>query len=127
MAIRVTASEVREIMKNLSSTTTDLVIDTYIIPASGIIDKVFEGDTSIGPTLIKELERWLTAHLIASTIERMSNDEKLGEAEVKYIGKFGMKLESTPYGQNVLLFDITGKMGNLGTGNATMYAIKSFK
>jgi hypothetical protein len=123
--IRTTPDDIKSIMDGL--TASDPIIETFIISASAIVDKVFAGDTSIGDTLRKEIERWLTAHFIASTIHRMADDEKLGEAEVKYFGKAGLSLDGTPYGQTAKAIDITGKLCNLGTGNATVYAITSFK
>ena len=124
MAVRVTATEVKEIMD--SCTTSDTIVDTFITAASALIDQIFSGDTEIGDTLLKELERWLTAHLIASTIHRTASKEKIGEAELTYTGQWGKKLELTPYGQMILLLDTTGKMGNVGKAAASMYAIKSF-
>ena len=124
MVVRVTADEVKEIMDGL--TASDSIIETFITAASAVIDQIFAGDTVIGTTLLKELERWLTAHFIASTIFRMSASEKLGEAEMKYVGKWGENLASTPYGQTVKLIDITGKMSQIGKSSATITAITSF-
>jgi len=124
MAVRVTADEVKEIMDGVTSS--DPTIEIFITAASAVIDNVFTGDTVIGTTLLKELERWLTAHMLASTLFRMSVQEKLGEAEVKYMGKWGENLASTPYGQMLKVLDTTGKISQLGKSSATMYAITSF-
>jgi len=124
MAIRVTADEVREIMDGV--TVTDSIINTFIMAASAVIDKVFANDSEIGDTLKKELERWLTAHMLSMSVSRTTADEKLGEVNVKYTGKWGENLLATPYGQTVLTLDITGKMGNVGKRPASTYAIPSF-
>lgn len=124
MAIRVTATEVLEIMDNC--TVEESVVDSIIIAANAIIDKVFEGDATVGTTLLKEMERWLTAHMIASTLSRMASVEKLGEAEITYTGKWGEKLNSTPYGQVVLTMDPTGKMAKAGRAGASIYAVPNF-
>jgi hypothetical protein len=124
MATRVTPDEVKEIMDGL--TATDSIIETFITAASAVIDQVFAGDTVISSTLLKELERWLTAHFIASTIFRMASEEKLGEAQMKYTGKWGENLASTSYGQTVKLLDITGKMSQVGKSAATIFAVTSF-
>ena len=124
MAIRTTADDIKEIMDGL--TASDSIIDTFIIAASAVVDQVFAGDTTIGETLLKEIERWLTAHFIASTIFRQAAKEKIGEADVTYVGKWGENLASTSYGQTVKLLDITGKMSQIGKSAATVVAVKSF-
>jgi len=122
---RVTATEVKEIMSGC--TTSDAIVTVFITAATEVVDKVFSGDTVLGDTLLKEVERWLTAHMISCTpYFRATTDEKLGDASVKYAGKFTTGLDSTSYGQMVLTLDITGKMANLGKRSATMYAIPSF-
>lgn len=122
---RITASEVKEIMDNC--TTDDNVIDVFIGAATALIDKIYAEDTTVTDTLLKEIERWLTAHMIASTVFRTTSDEKLGDATVKYTGQWGKKLESTPYGQMVLTLDPTGLMANTGKMGASIYAIPEFE
>ena len=121
---RVTAAEVKAIMD--SCTVADATVTIMIGSATEVIDNVFENDTDISTTLLKELERWLAAHMLASTLSRTTSEEKLGDASVKYTGKWGMKLESTPYGQMVLVLDTSGKMANAGKQAARMYAVKNF-
>lgn len=118
----VTATEVKEIMDNC--TVSDTVVDTMILGADAFITKVFSGDTQLGTDLLKEIERWLTAHMIASTLQRTTTKEKLGEAEFTYTGKFGENLLSTPYGQMVLTLDLTGKLKNtIGKSQASITVI----
>jgi hypothetical protein len=124
MAVRVTASEVKEIIEGC--TTSDAMVDIMIEAASEVVTQVFEDDEDIGTTLLKEIERWLTAHMVVSTVFRMGSEEKVGDAQIKYTGQWGKKLESTPYGQMVLLLDTTGKMARSGKIGATISAIKSF-
>lgn len=124
MAKRVVAAEVKEIIDGC--TTSDEVVEVMIDAASEIITQVFENDTDIGTILLKELERWLTAHMLVSTLHRMGADEKVGDAQIKYTGQWGKKLESTPYGQMVLTLDTTGKIARTGKIAASIYAIKSF-
>ena len=121
---RVTATEVKAIMD--SCTVDDTVVDVFITSANVLITEVFDGDTDMGATLLKEIERWFTAHMLASTLCRTTTDEKLGEAAVKYTGLFREKLSSTPYGQVVMQLDFTGKMANIGKRRASIYAIESF-
>jgi hypothetical protein len=122
MAVLVTAMEVKEIMDNC--TVSDTVVDTMIIGADALLVKVFAGDDQLGMDLMKEIERWLSAHMIASTLQRTTTKEKLGEAEFTYTGKFGENLSSTPYGQMVLTLDFTGKLKNtVGKAQASIFAI----
>lgn len=124
MAVRVTASEVKEIMDNC--TVDDTVVEAIIDAANAVVTEILGSDTDIGDTLITEIEKWYSAHLIACTTHRNVTEEQLGDARVKYAGQFGKGLESTPYGQVVLQLDITGKMGNLGKRIARLRAITSF-
>ena len=125
MAVRVTASEVKEIMDNC--TVDDDVVDSIIIAANAVVTEMLGDDTDIGDTLITEIEKWYAAHMIASTTHRNAVEEQLGDAKVKYAGQFGVGLNSTPYGQMVLQLDITGKMGQLGKRIARIRAITSFE
>jgi hypothetical protein len=120
---RVSADEVKEIMDNC--TVIDAVVDTFIDASTALIDKIY-ADTLITDTLLKEIERWLTAHMLASTLARTTSEEKLGDASVKYTGQWGKKLESTPYGQMVLILDPTGLMANAGKMAATITAVNEF-
>ena len=124
MAIRVTPAEVKEIMDNC--TTSDSIVNTFITGASAVIDKVFSGDTTMSDAMLKEIERWFTAHMIASTLSRTTSDEKLGDAQVTYTGKWAMGLDSTPYGQMCLTLDISGKLRRLGKQNVSLFAIPNF-
>ncbi len=123
MAARVTATEVKAIMDGC--TTVDSVVTVMIGAATELIDEVFLNDTDVSTTLLKEIERWLTAHMIASTVWRTTASEKVGDAEAKYTGQWGKNLESTPYGQMCLTLDFTGKMAKMGKLGASIYAIPS--
>jgi hypothetical protein len=124
MANRVTATEVKQIMD--SCTTSDTVVDVFIGAANSMVTKVYESDTEMTTTMLKDIERWLSAHMIASTVHRSTSEEKLGEASVKYTGYWSQGLSSTPYGQMVQILDVTGKFANYGKRSATIDAIKSF-
>jgi hypothetical protein len=121
MANRVTYTDVKAIMDNC--TTADSTVTIFITSAHTMIDSV---NPLLAEEVLTEIEKWLAAHLIASTVFRTTSDEKLGDASVTYTGKWGMKLESTPYGQMVLLLDSTGALANAGKGAATIYAVKEF-
>ena len=121
MSIRVTADEVKQI---IDTTLTDTEIDAFITAASLIIDEYLSTNTDLVDALKTELEKWLTAHLIASTRERQTISEKAGQAEAQYTGKLGMGLDLTTYGQMVKLLDTTGILSNqIGKRKASMYAV----
>ncbi len=120
---RVTATEVKQIMDNC--TVDDTIVEVFIISANGVVTEAM-GSSNAGDTLLKEVERWFTAHMLASTLCRTTIEEKLGEAAVKYTGLFRENLSSTPYGQMVIQLDFTGNMANIGKKKANIYAITSF-
>lgn len=125
MSIRVTAAEVKDIMDECSID--DSIVTVYITAASAVIDSAFSGDTTTSTTLLKEIERWYSAHLVASTLDRTTQEEKIGDAAILYSAKMGKGLESTPYGQAVLQLDVSGKMAKLGKRAASIYAIPNFE
>jgi hypothetical protein len=124
MAIRVTADEVKEIMDGC--TLTDAIIDAFIESASLVIDNGYVG-ISISDGTLKVLEKWLTAHMIASTVFRTAAEEEVDNVKIKYTGKWGEKLLSTPYGQMLTILDPTGTILQLAKQKAFIKAIKSFE
>lgn len=126
MAIRTTAEEVLDIMDSDVSISTSQMT-AMITAASSIIDTVFENDATATDTFLAELERWLTAHFIASTLYRMGAKERVGDGEVTYTGKWGEGLLGTPYGQMLLTLDVTGLLAKTGKKVISMYAIPNFE
>ena len=106
-------------------TTADAVVDEFIAVASSMTDEIAAVGT-LGDTRLEQIERWLTAHLLASTLVRMGKQEKLGEASITYTGEFGMGLDSTPYGQMVKVLDTTGTLAAKGKRKITFKAVTSF-
>jgi len=121
---RVTAAEVLGIMDSDCDVSTT-VIDTFIIAAEEVVTQLYTNVT-ITTTLLKEIERYLVAHMIASTLYRMAKEEKVSDAQIKYTGEWKDGLSSTPYGQLLLLLDTTGTIGKAGKKGATITAVKSF-
>jgi len=125
---RTTAAEVRLIMDNLTEDDlSDTILESYILGANALVTKILGDDTTIGAVLMEDIERWFTAHMIASTRWRTTTKEKVGDASVEYTGQFKEDLSSTPYGQMVKQLDITGKMSNIGKRGANIYAVTSFE
>ena len=111
MAARVTGAEVKEIIK------TSLIaaeIDPFIIPANLIVTNNL-ASSSLGTDTLKEIERWLSAHFLAtSNFQRQLKSQKVDDAAESYAGKFDMNLQFTQYGQMALTLDTTGALANLG-------------
>jgi len=116
---RVTAAEVKEI---LDTTLTDARVDAFIIAASAAVDEML-GNSNLGATLLKEIERWLAAHYIVATIERQATHEKAGPVEQRFADVFGQYLLSTTYGQTAAQLDTTGTLSNAGKKVPNLKAI----
>lgn len=121
---RTTSIEVKEI---LDTALTDAVVESYINIANAIVTDELSGSTLMSAAQLEEIERWLTAHMITSTKERMGKSEKLGDASITYTGEFGMGLDSTTYGQMVKFLDKTGALAAMGKKKITFKAITSFE
>ena len=122
MAVRTKATEVKAIM---DTSLEDAEVNVYIGIANPVVTDVMDG-SGVGAVRLEEIERWLTAHFITVTRERMGETEKLGEATIKYVGKFGMGLDSTPFGQTVQILDTTGAFGDQAKRPISINAITSF-
>lgn len=120
---RTTIDEVKEI---LDTSLTDAQITGFISGATALVDEVLGSDTTISDDLKTEIERWLTAHMIASTREQQLQSGEAGGAKAVFQGKTGVRLESTFYGQTALMLDSTGKLAATGGKAASTYAVTSF-
>lgn len=100
-------------------------IEAYITSANALVTDAL-GSSSLNETTLEQIEMWLTAHMIASTQERMAKSEEAGGAKIVYTGNYGMGLESTTYGQMVKTLDTTGKMATLGDKKIVFKAISQF-
>lgn len=118
--MRVTAAEVKEIMADV--TLADGIVNSYILGANSMVNTVLAGKT-LSDELLKEIERWLSAHLIAVTRERMASKEGAGGAFIEYAGNYGEGLKSTSYGQTVLVLDSTGSFAAVGRKQVQFTAI----
>ena len=120
---RVTAAEVKAILDKSKLTNTE--IDVFITSANVLVTQAL-GSSTLGASVLKEIERWMAAHMIASSRERVAKNEEAGGAKINYSGQFGRGLHSTPYGQMVLTLDTTGAMAALGGKAEKLQAIKEF-
>lgn len=118
---RVTATEVKEI---ISTSLSDSIVETFIDAANTVVSEIIGSDTTLSTTQKKEIERWLSAHLLACAREQQPQSEKDGDASITYQGKTGMGLDSTYYGQTVKIIDTTGKLArSIGKKKVNIYAV----
>jgi hypothetical protein len=123
MAVRTNSEDVLAIMG--APEVDEDVVTSMITAASAVVDQVL-GSTTLGTVLLTNIEKWLAAHMVASSLVRSTSNEKIGDAELTYTGKWGEMLKSTPYGQMVLTLDVSGEMARTGKIKASIYAVKSF-
>jgi hypothetical protein len=126
MAVLATYSDVQTLIDD--SAISSNYITRILTTVDLILTKIYEdSDCEISDALLTELQKYFAAHIIASTTSRMARVEKLGEAQVEYIGKFGVGLDLTPYGQMLKLLDPCGLIAKTGKQAASIYAVKSFE
>ena len=120
MATRTNSSEVKQII----STSVDPL--PFIKAASIIVDRISDRDEDgdLSTNDLREIERWVAAHLIASTRDPAVMEDRTGDTTVKYfLGTPGKGLEMTPYGQQAMLLDVTGRLASMGKPRASIKAI----
>ena len=113
MANRVTEEEVLEIMPTNTSLTEDTILP-FITSANVFVTNLLEG--VLAASILKEIEKWLSAHMATVVNERLIKEAGAGGAVVKYAGVFGEDLSSTQYGQMVLMLDSSNTLRNLKEG-----------
>lgn len=104
MAVRVTDTEVRAIIE-IDAT---LDIDAFILAANLMVTALCT-DTSLLATQLKEIERWLSAHLVAVR-EPRALSKKAGPFTEAYMSKVALGLDVTHYGQQAMLMDTSGAL-----------------
>jgi hypothetical protein len=81
-------------------------------------------DSGLSDAVLEQIEKYLAAHLLAiHPDEKQVIEQTIGDAIDKYAGSFGKGLESTSFGQTVLLLDTTGTFAGLGTYSADISVI----
>jgi hypothetical protein len=125
MAVLATVDDVEDLMQD--SSLSDSYVTSILTTVDHILSKVYEYYTgTIGTALLTDIQKYYAAHIIASTTQRMGAEEQVGEARIKYIGKWGVGFESTPYGQILLALDTSGLIAKSALRTASIYVVKSF-
>jgi hypothetical protein len=112
MAKRTTVEEVKTV---IDTSLTNTVISNYITSANVFVTDQLVGK-GLSDEMLKEIERWLTAHMIASTKERQSKEESAGGAAIKYAGFWGTGLNGTSYGQMAVTLDTSRTLAAISDG-----------
>ena len=132
MSNRVTVSEVKQI---LVTALVGSALDPFIAAANLIVTEKL-GDSGLGNELLKEIERWLSAHFIyisnptysasASNSKGIVISERTGDSSVSYMdisrnaySGLGL-LSGTVYGQQAIILDLTGTLADLGKKRASI-------
>lgn len=105
-----------------SSASPDLT--TFISSASLLVDQVAacalrkNFDPPVSDEFLADLEKWVTAHLYASTNSagRPLQETKTLSSQDKFQGVTGMRFDSTYYGQTALSLDYTGCLRAITSG-----------
>jgi hypothetical protein len=121
---RVIPAEVKEIIE---TTLTDIQVSPFIKAANATVTKLLGTTTNLSDAQKKEVERWLSAHLIACTKARQAKSKKTGKASITYQGETGKGINSTHYGQMAAALDTTGKITNIGKRRVSLTAVTSFE
>lgn len=109
---RVIEEEVTEICP------TDLDVYPFIATAHAIVEANLL-TSGLSETILIEIEKFLSAHLVCLADPRVEEEELLDNARVKFaMGTLGKGLDGTVYGQMVKALDTTGTLSNLGMQRA---------
>jgi len=105
MAIRVNTAEIKEIM---DTTIEDM---TPFITVANLLVEQYLASSNLSAQHLKEIERWLSAHFAAIMDPRVRK-RTIGDGAESYAISGGYKggLDATPYGQQAMVLDTTGKL-----------------
>lgn len=121
MAVRTTEEEVKKIIETNLSTVT---IESYITTANVLVNNSLSGQ-GLSETLLTEIEKYITAHLIAFNSERQAYKKSINETSETY-GVLGKMLEGTTYGQTALMLDASGLLSTSSKTKVVIQAVPQF-
>lgn len=104
----------------------DPEINALINIANPIVTRVVGGE-GMTDAVLKDIETYLTAHLIAIGKERQPREERVGDIWVKYQENPKGWLESTTFGQTVIFLDESGNLARRSLKKARIRAIEQIK
>ena len=118
---RTTVGNVKEV---ITTNATDKQVDE-IIKTANLLVNTHLSDQGLSANLLADIEKWLTAHLLALTFDRQAEQKKVGDASEKYAA-LGQGLKSTTYGQIVISLDSSGMLSNANKQIATIRVVPQF-
>ena len=116
MAIRVTSAEVIAILGDDNADLTN--VSAFIAMATLLTDKC--SDAGLAAADCKEVERWLSAHLVATGARRLVKSNSVGPISESFDSKIDYGLRGTAFGQQALALDTTGTLKGMSGGLAYM-------
>lgn len=111
---RVTGQEVLDVMPTDTELTSVTVLP-FITSANVFVTSSLSS-AGLSDDVLKEIERWLSAHMATVSKDRVSKEEGAGGAYIKWAGKWEDELASTQFGQMVLMLDTSNTLRNLKDG-----------
>jgi len=125
MANRVSVDELKEIIETERD---ESILEAFILAANLTVTEHLGSNSNVSAAQLKEIERWLAAHFLASTLEPQPASEGADRANITYQGVTEKGLNYTSYGQAVQVLDPTGVLAAVvGKKKASVYAITSFE
>lgn len=121
MANRVTEAEVLEILPAGTS-----LVEATVLPFATSANTFVTanlGDKSLSDDLLKEIERWIAAHMIAMSKEQQIKEAGAGGAVVKYTGYWSYKLLATNYGQVAVSLDTSKTLEAIAKGKLAAWSV----
>lgn len=115
--MRATEQEVLDIM---DTTLTTEQLTPYLISANAFVTNTFSGK-GLSDDILKEVERWVAAHMVATTKDRQIKETGADNAYIKYTGYWSEGLNATSYGQMAIALDSTGTLAILAKGKRGIY------
>jgi len=109
MANRVTSAEVIAILGDDNSDLTD--VSAFIAMATLLTDKC--SAAGLAAADCKEVERWLSAHLVATGARRLVKSSAVGPISESFDSKIDLGLNGTSYGQQAIALDTTSTLASL--------------
>lgn len=117
----VDADAVKEIIDtDLTDARINRFLNTAYYIAKPIVSSL--GDCG-GSSMFCEIVVWLAAHLMTCFERQTKSESVAGEWSVSYLGKEGMGLEASLYGQQVLTMDCSGMLAKASLKRATIDVI----
>ena len=113
---RVTEAEVKEIIETSLTPLTPFIDTAHLMVDENLLS------SGLGEAVLTKIELFLSAHLVTLR-EKQIRIEEFGDSKNEYEGKTDMGLNSSHYGQTVLLLDTTGTFSNLGSPVAELQVI----